>query len=94
MSDDWQTLHYSGISGPTTVQAPAGWDFDSTQTKVWLWLCSYTRERINGSIKTQREMRFADGKIEALSLILANTLGMALPYWQGQAKIAVLGGHA
>jgi len=31
---------------------------------------------------------------QALPQILANTLGMAIPYWQGVAKIAVLDGRA
>lgn len=90
----WQTLTYDSIAGPQSIKAPAGWTFDSTQTSVWLWLCAHTRTRSSGKLKTQKEIRFVEGKIDALAQILANTLGMAAFYWQQAAKVVVSEGWA
>ncbi|MEQ6332913.1 hypothetical protein [Sphingobium sp. MK2] len=80
-----QTLTLDTISGPKPLPAPGGWQFDETATTVWSWLLTYTDKR-SQPLKTQRDGHVLDGQIYALSIILANVLGMAPPYWMGQAK--------
>lgn len=80
-----QTLMLDTITGPRSILAPTGWEFDKTATIVWARLLTLYR-RANKPFKTQRDRLVHDGKIEIIALVLASALGMATPYWQNAAR--------
>jgi len=82
---DTQTLTIDTIVGPKPIDAPAGWEFDKTATTAWSWLLTYTRRR-SEKLKTQRDGYVIDGQIQALAIVLANSLGMAPFYWEKIAR--------
>ncbi len=78
-----QTLiRESGPMGPEEIRAPAG-NFDRTAIEAWYWLLAYSRRN---DFKTVREKLTNEAKIEALSIVLANSIGMAAFYWTQQAR--------
>lgn len=85
VSFETQELTYGSPGGPRKIPAPANWKFDRSATIAWVWLVSTTRKLDSGEIKTIRERRYHEGQIRAFALVLANSLGMALPYWQDRA---------
>lgn len=83
-----QTLQIDTIMGKKPLKAPGGWKFDDTAKTVWCWLVNYTYE-LNDPRKKQRLKRdelVLKGQIHALANVLANSLGMAAPYWEQAAK--------
>lgn len=81
-----QTLMLDTLAGPKPILAPAGWKFDKTAVIVWSQLLWRTRQARQTPPKLKREQAALAGVICELSNILANALGMALPYWEGQAR--------
>jgi hypothetical protein len=87
-----QTITIDSLSGPQKWPAPAGWDFDSTQSLVWVRLMNLYRTHknlIRSHKTTKRDVAVMEGKMDALANILACTLGMAGFYWIRAAKTFV-----
>jgi hypothetical protein len=80
-----QALTLETIAGPKKIKAPGRWQFDKTAIIVWSRLLQYTRERLKPQ-KRKRDEHELDAQIHALSIVLANSLGMAPPYWELAAK--------
>jgi hypothetical protein len=72
------------IVGPKAVPAPEKWKFDKTTTIVWAKLLELARDYI-GPFQRQRDKYVAEGQIDVLANVLANSLGMADYYWRRQA---------
>lgn len=79
-SDDIQYITRSvGPFGDELIPAPSGWKFDDGTTEAWYWLVAFSRSDIR--FKTKRDAYVNDARREILAQVLANTLGMASPYW-------------
>lgn len=78
-----QTLTIDSPFGPREILAPAGWDFNSTDARVWSKLLDLTR---NTQFKTKRDEAVNNAQIEVLANVLANCLGMAAFYWVKVAR--------
>ena len=79
-----QTITIDTIMGPKEILAPEGWVFDKTATITWWKLLWATREGFT-PFKLQRDKQHWSGKIDALSSVLATSLGMAAFYWEQTA---------
>lgn len=80
-NNETQKVTLQTLSGPHKIVAPGGWKFNTTDIIVWARLMTLTRERRN-KLKRVRDGYVLDGQIEILSIILANSLGMASYYWR------------
>lgn len=85
MKRDMQTLTLDTIVGPKPVLAPGGWEFDKTATIAWAKLLELVREQRKPQ-KLKRDEYVLDGQSLVLSVVLANSLGMASFYWREQAR--------
>lgn len=82
---DTQIIYVGSPGGPVEVVAPAGWEYDKTGALVWSRLLNLASERMLPQ-KRKRDEYVIDGQIEILSIILANSIGMAAFYWTQRAK--------
>jgi ribosome modulation factor len=83
---DYQWLKVDTILGVREVKAPDGWIFDRTAITAWLWIVSFQHDLLTKDFKRARDRHVLVGKVEALALVLANSLGMAGTYWELEAK--------
>jgi len=77
-----QMLTLDTVMGPREIVAPGG-SFDKTATIAWARLLTETR---NKDFKRQRDKFMCEAKIEVLSIVLANAVGMASFYWVMTAR--------
>lgn len=78
-----QLLTLDTLSGTKRIKAPDRWWFDKTATIAWAKLLDLMKEP---QAKTKREEYAKDRQIYILALVLANSLGMAPPYWTEAAR--------
>lgn len=84
-SDEIQILEYNTLAGIDTIKAPRRFDFCKATTLMWVWL-TYHSETLNSGSRTQKEIKFIEGKIYSLSQMLALLLGFSVFYWEQEAK--------
>jgi hypothetical protein len=77
--------------GLRPLYAPAGWTYDKTARHLWSRL-HHVADLRSEPQKTKRAEAVLDGQIEVLSIVIANSIGMAAWHWMMEAKrIAALG---
>ena len=84
MSEEIQILQIDTLAGKKPMAAPRGWTFNKTDKIVWVQLCARVRDRQKPQ-KLKRSQYELEAKIDALAIVLANSLGMASHYWMVKA---------
>lgn len=80
-----QIIGFDTFVGIKRMVAPGGWQFTKVDKLLWSALCRYTQDRRRDQ-KRKRDEYVLDGQIEALSKVLANSLGMSSHYWIIEAR--------
>ena len=85
---DYVVVSIDTITGKKEIPAPTG-GLDKTAISVWLWLLNHTEDHLillEDPIAKKRDIAVAEGKINALAIVLANAVGMASSYWEMEAR--------
>jgi hypothetical protein len=80
-----QVILVDSPMGLRPLYAPAGWTYDKTARHLWSRL-HHVADLRREKQKTKRAEAVLDGQIEILSIVIANSIGVASWHWMMEAR--------